>query len=527
MKYLQIGKKQDRLDNVGGRIRNVLLVAFGQSKLLREPFAGAMHFCIFWGFVILITAVLEAIVQGVAPSFTLAFLGPVFPVLAFLQEVLGGLVIVSVLLALGRWYLFTPKRYTGPEIDAHVRQDATLILLLILTIMVSMVGANATHMLIYQHSSHARFISTAVAGLFAGPAQAHTWYPVFWWVHILVVLGFLNYLPYSKHAHVLTSIPNVFFASLKARGELAKLDLEDENVEKFGAEDVQDFTWKQLLDGYTCTDCGRCTSVCPANLTGKTLSPRKVMMSIRARVAELAPVVVGGTQEQNAHLVEHKLVSSFISDEELWACTTCSACMEECPVMNEHVPAIVDMRRFLVLNESRFPAELTATFKNLENNFAPWAFSPDTRADWAQGLDVKSMEEVEGEVDVLYWVGCAGSYDQRYQSVSKAMVKLMNQAGVKFAILGNEEKCTGDFARRAGNEYLAQMLMTENVETLNKYKFKRIVATCAHCFNTLKNEYPQFGGQYEVVHHTVFLNELVQSGRLKVWQGGPGEGHVP
>jgi len=206
-----------------------------------------------------------------------------------------------------------------------------------------------------------------------------------------------------------------------------------------------------------------------------------------------------------------------VTEQELWDCTTCQACMQECPVNIEHVPAIMEMRRFLVLTESRFPEELTATFKNLETNFTPWAFSHETRADWAKGLDVKTMAETGGaDIDVLYWVGCAGSYDQRYQKVSRGMVKLLNAAGVRFAILGTEEKCNGDTARRAGNEYLAQMLINENVKTLNRYNVKKIVATCPHCYNTLKNEYPQFGGNYEVVHHTEMLQELLGSGRLKI-----------
>ena len=248
--------------------------------------------------------------------------------------------------------------------------------------------------------------------------QARIWDAVFWWVHLIAVLGFLNYLPYSKHLHILTSIPNVFFASLKPRGELAKLDLEDENAEKFGAEDIRDLTWKQLLDGFTCTDCGRCTSVCPAHQTGKVLSPRKIIMNIRERTAELAPCLLRGTEDQNQDVVAHRLLDHYVTDEELWACTSCRACMEECPVMIEHVPAIMDMRRFLVLSESRFPPEMTATYKNLETNYTPWAFSHESRADWAKGLDVTTMAEAGGEVDVLYWVGCAGSYDQRYQKVA-------------------------------------------------------------------------------------------------------------
>jgi Fe-S oxidoreductase len=516
VKFLQLGKKEDRFDQPGARIRKVLAVAFGQTKLLREPFAGLMHFFIFWGFIILLTAILEAIIEGFSPGFTLQVLGPFFPPLAVMQESIAALVMISCLVGLARWHFAPPKRYFGKEITGHVRTDATMILSLIIVIMVSMIGTNAARMAVSGEISQARFLSVLFVPLFANPSGT-LWFGIFWWVHILIVLGFLNYLPHSKHLHVLTSVPNVYFSSLEPRGRLAKLNLEDESAEKFGAEDVRDLTWKQLLDGFTCTDCGRCTSVCPANITGKALSPRKIIMNIRERTAEIAPVLVGGKAESHQDLLAHRLLDNYISEQELWDCTTCQACMQECPVNIEHVPAIMEMRRFLVLTESRFPEELTATFKNLETNFTPWAFSHGTRADWAKGLDVKTMAETGGEgIDVLYWVGCAGSYDQRYQKVSRGMVKLLNAAGVKFAILGTEEKCNGDAARRAGNEYLAQMLITENVETLNNYKVKKIVTTCPHCYNTLKNEYPQFGGSYEVVHHTEMLQDLMSRGQLKI-----------
>jgi Fe-S oxidoreductase len=516
VKSIRLGRSENRLDRVGRRIRNVLAVAFGQSKILRDPFAGLMHLFIFWGFMILLTVVLEAIVEGFIPGFSLRVLGPLFPPLAFLQELIAAMVVASCFLGLARWYLVPPKRYFGREITGHVRMDATLILGLILVIMFTMLCANAGRMSVFGETSPARFLSALLMPAFSG-ASGPVWYSIFWWTHILAVLGFLNYLPHSKHLHVLTSVPNVYFTSLAPRGQLSRIDLEDENAERFGAEDIRDLTWKQLLDGFTCTDCGRCTAACPANGTGKVLSPRKIIMNIRERTAEVAPVLHAGAGDQHKDLVAHRLLDNFITDQELWDCTTCRACMQECPVNIEHIPAIVDMRRFLVLTESRFPEELTATFKNLETNFTPWAFSHETRADWARDLDVKTMAETGGEgIELLYWVGCAGSYDQRYQKVSRAMVRLLNAAGIRFAILGREEKCNGDPARRAGNEYLAQMLIAENVATLLRYKVRKIVATCPHCYNTLKNEYPQFGGNFEVVHHTELLQDLVRSGRLKI-----------
>jgi len=516
VRQLALGQPDRRFSQPALRLKNVLMIAFGQSKLLRDPVAGLMHFFIFWGFIILLSAVFEANVQGIRPQFTLKILGPLFPPLAVAQEAIGAMVVFSCAFALSRWYLFPPKRYFGREISKHVRFDATIILVLILTIMVSMFGTNAARMLESGHLESARFISVPIARLLGHSNRIHRYVDLFWWTHILVILGFLNYLPYSKHLHVLTSIPNVFFASLRPRGELTKLNFEDEYAESYGAADVQDLTWKQLLDGFTCTDCGRCTAACPASITGKPLSPRKIIINVRERVSELAPVLMKNRQASHREIVDHRLLDSFISEQELWDCTTCRACMEECPVMIEHIPVILQMRRYLVLTESRFPKEMTPAFKSLETSYNPWGFSPESRKDWAKGLDVQTMAQVDGDAEILYWVGCAGSFDARYQKVSRAMVKLMNAARVRFAILGNEEKCNGDPARRTGNEYLSQMLIADNIETLNRYKVKKIVATCPHCFNTLKNEYPQFGGRYEVLHHTVFLSGLIRSGKLKI-----------
>jgi Fe-S oxidoreductase len=344
---------------------------------------------------------------------------------------------------------------------------------------------------------------------------------LFWWLHIVGVLGFLNYLPYSKHLHVLSSVPNVFFAKLEPRGTLKALNLQDEALTKFGASDVEDFTWKQLLDGYSCTECGRCDSACPANNTGKLLSPRKIMIETRRRLMEKAPILNNPksqipllTSLAKGSLDKH-LVDDYITEEELWACTSCLACVQECPVQIEHTDAIVDMRRYLVLDESRFPKELQLTFQNLERNFAPWGFSHSSRADWADGLSIPLLSE-KRDAEFLFWVGCAGAYDARYKKVTQSFARVMQTAGVNFAILGTEEKCNGDPARRAGNEYLAQMLMTENIGTLNGYGVKKIVTTCPHCFNVLKNEYPELGGNYEVFHHSEFLMNLVRVGRIRL-----------
>ena len=521
VKFLRLGKPDNRFDNPGSRLLKVLTVAFGQSKLLREPLAGLMHFFIFWGFVVLLSAVLESIGEGIVSGFSFSFLGTVpSAVLAFLQDVFVGLVILSVAVALFRRYVLRPKRL---DLGLHSKLDATGILITILLIVLSMLGQNATRMIVGESEESARFLSAMVMPLFAGMevSTVATWFEVFWWTHIVLILAFLNYLPYSKHLHVLTSIFNVYFSSTQPRGALKPINLEAENVEQFGVADVQDLTWKQLLDGYTCTECGRCSNVCPATTTGKLLSPRKVIMDIRARLMEKAPLTVAGVTsmenvpEGTKSPLEKTLVHDFITPEELWGCTTCMACVQECPVNIEHVDAIVDMRRDLVLMESAFPPEVQPVFRNLENNFTPWAFAASNRADWAEGMNIPRVAD-GGEVEVLFWVGCAGSYDTRYKKVTQAFSRLMQQAGIKFAILGTEEKCTGDPARRIGNEYLAQILMKDNIQTLDKYHVKKVVTACPHCFNTLRNEYPQFGGNYDVVHHTDFLMQLVNDAKIKI-----------
>jgi Fe-S oxidoreductase/nitrate reductase gamma subunit len=512
--YLKIGKPEDRFDNPAERLKRVLTIAFGQKKLLREFVAGWMHFFIFWGFVILLTAILDAILEGLF-GVNLSIIGGFYRYIAFFQDLMGLLVILSITIALYRRYIQKPKRL---QVEKTSKIDATVILLLIFFIMLTMFGTYATQINLGNAEYYdLRFVSIRFASLLDGlgwDAQ-DLLHSIFWWAHILLVLGFLNYLPFSKHLHIITSIPNVYFSSLKPKGRLNPISFENiENVEKFGALDVDDLTWKQIFDGYTCTECGRCTSACPANLTGKPLSPREIIVSIRKRTFEKAPILLN-LKPQNEDVLGKTLLFNYVTEDELWACTTCMACVQECPVMIEHVQTIIDMRRYLVLTESKFPSELSTTFRNLENNFTPWAFSHSTRGDWAQGLDIKTLAE-DSNVEYLLWVGCAGSFDARYKKVAISVAKLLKISGVSFGILGNEEKCTGDPARRAGNEYLAQMLIQENIQTFSKYNVKKIITICPHCFNTLKNEYPDFGGNYEVYHHVQFLEKLLIEGRLKI-----------
>jgi Fe-S oxidoreductase len=517
--YLKLGRADKRTDRKIERIKKVITIAFGQSKLLREPAAGLMHFFIFWGFVILLSSIVESIGEGIYPNFSFNFLGSLYSILGFFQEAVALLVVLSILTAFYRRLILKPKRLEG-----HSSSEAYLILTLILFIMLTMYGQYSTKVVLHNSDSFSyRFISSSVSSLFFNldKGSLENIYHVFWWSHILLVLGFLNYLPYSKHLHVLTSIPNVFLSKLDSKGALRPINLSDENLTRFGSADIEDFTWKQLLDSVTCTECGRCTAACPANITGKLLSPRKIFVDIRDRLREKGPIILkkvatAVNNDANDKQPSQKLlVNDYITEEELWSCTTCMACVQECPVMIEHVDAIVDMRRYLVLSESRFPKELQITFQNLERNFTPWAFSSASRADWANGLNVP-LFSAKPDAEILFWVGCAGAYDERATKVTKSFVKILQAANINFAILGTEEKCNGDAARRAGNEYLAQMLMTENVATLNKYNIKTIVTTCPHCFNTLKNEYPQFGGNYNVVHHSEFIMKLINENKLKL-----------
>jgi len=514
IRYMLVAKKKDdRFSGVGERIIRIIKVVFGQSKLLREPVAGSIHFIIFWGFVIFLFAVTESIIQGFYSPFSWEFLGRMYLLISSVSDVFGLLVIISVLIALFRRFIVKIPRL---QLERSSQVDAVVILFLILFVVLSMYGQNAASISISGVQEYeVKPISAAISSLFFTESSSPLIvYTIFWWAHIVFIFAFLNYLPYSKHLHVLASVPNVYFANLDSvRNTLKPIDLEDEEIDFFGAADIEHFSWKQILDGYSCTECGRCDSVCPANIVGKSLSPRNILINIRKRTADKAPLLVQGQTEGDQF--EKTLVHDYIEDKVLWQCTTCMACVQECPVMIEHVDSIVDMRRDLVLSESVFPPNLNNVFKSIETNFTPWAFNQADRANWAEGLDIKTLaEDKDGEI--LFWVGCAGSFDDRYKKVTQALAKLMQKANIDFRILGTEEKCNGDTARRLGNEYLAQMMMKDNIETLNNYGVKKIVTACPHCFHSLKNEYKQFGGNYEVLHHTQLIEEITNDGRIKI-----------
>lgn len=524
--YLKLAKPDNRFDNIGKRISNTLINAIFQKKILRDKKAGPIHAGIFWGFLILLFSVINSILTGFGLHDVLNYLGPIFSVITLLTDLFIFLIITAVIFALLRRFVYKVERLHR---EGHSQGEAGLILLMILVIVSSLLFENASLIAQNLDTDWAfRPLSSLVAYIIP-ISSANLIYNVSWWIHILVILTFMNFLPYSKHLHVLTSVINVYFSNYTPTNTLTTIDFEDEENEMFGVTEIEDFSWKTILDSYTCTECGRCSSVCPATTTGKELDPREIMVQIRKRTLDRAPILVK-LQEQNKavdefeeaelsveekSVMEKSLIGDYVKPEALWQCTSCAACMQECPVMIEHVPAIIDMRRSLVMMESEFPNELQTPFNNIENNSSPWAFPTDARADWTEGTNVKEAAEKE-EFDVLFWVGCAGAFDDRAKDISVSFATLMEKAGINFAILGKEEQCTGDPARRAGNEYLANSLIEMNIETLNNYKVNKVVATCPHCFNTLKNEYPMFGGNFDVVHHTDFIKDLISTGKITV-----------
>ncbi len=519
--YLKLAKEDNRFDNIAKRISQTLIIALGQTKILRDKKAGLIHASIFWGFLILLFSAANSLIAGITGIYDFfAFLGPIYSIITILTDLFCSAIIIAVISALLRRYVFRIKRLQLKS-DSF---EAAFILVMIFSVVSSLILENSSASLLTEKTTLFYGIDWAVRPISAMVANLlpinglNIIHEIAFWFHIILILIFMNYLPYSKHLHILTSIPNVYFSTIGPVNTLEPINFEDENIEKYGAQDVEDFKWKALLDGYTCTHCGRCTSVCPANSTGKILDPRQVIIEIHNRTFDKMPIYSKlqkneSISEDEQKILDKKFIGEYQNIDALWQCTTCGACMQECPVNIEHVPSIIEMRRSLVMMDSEFPNLLQSTFANLENNATPWAFSQSERADWAIDTGIKIAADYP-EFDILFWVGCAGSYDDRAKKISLAFSKLMQIAEVDFAILGTEEQCNGDVARRTGNEYLADMLVKANIETLNQYKFKKIVTTCPHCFNTLKNEYPMFHGNFEVIHHSQFIMDLIKQGKL-------------
>ena len=442
--------------------------------------------------------------------------------------------LISIGVALVRWGITHPKRlygYEPPEHRLHQQShwEAYLILCFIGSIMLGGLLYDGSRIVAHAHDPEMmREAAWAPAShwvgrmLFAGlgVAGAVAVGNVAWWVHNLVVLAFLNFLPRSKHFHIITSAPNVFFKKLEPTGALAKQDLE--NATRYGTSHIDQFNWKQVLDMYSCTECGRCSSQCPATATGKPLAPRQLLLDLRDYLYEhqnevIAKRVAWKPDGDGAEppVVGENVVGPVVKDETLWACNVCRACEESCPVLIEYVDKIVDMRRHLVQEESRFPSELSRVFKNMETQSNPWGIDAEKRFDWADGLDVPTLE-TNPDAEYLYYVGCAGAFDDRNKKTTQAFANVLKKAGVSFACLARQELCNGETARRLGNEYLYQTMAQMCVETLNAAPTKKVLVNCPHCFNTIKNEFPQFGGQYQVIHAAEFVKQLIDSGRLRI-----------
>jgi Fe-S oxidoreductase len=506
---VRLGKPSERFDDLGERARNEAVIVLGQRKLLQRLVPGLIHAAIFWGFLVLFPTILIAMIGAVDREATLPWLGHQ-GWFALMVDVFALLVLAGVVGAVIIRKVQRPARFEGSHLG-----EADLILALIAGIVSTLLLWHAARIALGLNEWPAGWspVSDALSGLFSDGSVTEVLERVFVWAHVLIILSFLAYLPHSKHLHILTAAVNVFFGHTHPSGRLEPLRFDvPEDEMRFGAGTVPDLTWKETLDTFSCTECGRCQDVCPAWNTGKELSPKLVIMALRDQVFEEGPKLVRGA---DGEFQPAPLVPGAVTDNVVWDCVTCGACVRECPVSIEHVDHIIDLRRHLVMVDSRFPSEAEQMLRDVERASNPWGKPQTERADWAERLGVRVLEPGEPAPEVLYWVGCAASFDERARTAAESTAKLLKAAGVEFAILGPRESCTGDPARRMGNEYLFQAYAEQNVATLEEAGVKKIVASCPHCFNTIRNEYPDFGGDYEVVHHTELLAELVRDGRLR------------
>jgi Fe-S oxidoreductase len=506
-----MGKPADRFTDLQARMRSETVVVLGQRKLLQRLVPGLMHAFIFWGFLVLFPTILIAMAGVVDQEPGLPSGAPLGWLegqgwYALLVDIFAALVLVGVATALVIRKVQRPGRFEGSHLG-----EADLILGLIAGVVTTLLLWHASLIALGLSPWPAGWspLSNLVSGLFGTGATTEVLERVFVWAHVLLILGFLVYLPRSKHLHIATAAVNVFFSRTRARGRLEPLrfDAEDEADLRFGAGTVLDLTWKQTLDTMSCTECGRCQDVCPAWATGKALSPKLLIMGLRDQLFSEGPAALAGAEPS-------PLVPNAVTDDVVWDCVTCGACVHECPVSIEHVDHIVDLRRHLLMVEARFPSEAEPMLRDVERASNPWGKPQSERAAWAEGIDLRVLEPGDAPPEVLYWVGCAGSFDERARAGVTSTARLLRLAGLDVAILGPRESCTGDPARRMGNEYVFQAFAEQNVGTLDEAGVTKIVTSCPHCFNTLQNEYPDFGGRYEVVHHTELLAELVRMGRL-------------
>lgn len=518
---LRLAEPQNRFDRPLDRLKNVVTVALGQTKILKKRYLlpGLMHAFIFWGFIAVLINTIHMVGQGFVPNFFLPGFHPDQPLGQFylvFRDLFEVIVTSAVLYAFYRRFVEKPGRLT-------LSGDANLVLALILILMVTDFLVNGASIAL-GNAEGPTFMGHLFAGWFGvyTPTTNVVIYNASWWIHILAVFFFLDWLPVSKHFHVVTALFNVYFSALE-KGALQPMNLEE--LEHFGVSQVYHHRWKDILDVLTCTECGRCQDACPAYATGKELNPKQINIDTREYIESNESQLVrilkdnlrGNGNGEKAPVEGPAFVGDVITENVLMACTTCKACEEACPLNIEFIDRIVDMRRSLILEEAQMESQVADAFRNMERQGNPWGIGGAKREDWKEDLDVPLIDDVDPEeLEVVYWIGCAGSFDNRAQGVSRSMIKILNAAGVKYAILGKKETCTGDPARRIGNEYLFQMFAEENINTFSGYNVKTILTQCPHCFNTFKNEYPQFGGNYEVIHHTTFVRRLLEEGRLEL-----------
>ena len=513
VRVVRRGKPAPRFDDIPARARQEAVIALGQKKLLQRLVPGLMHAFIFWGFIVLFPTIVMALIAVVDKHQTIPWLGHQ-GWFAFLVDLFCVLVLAGVITAFVIRKVQRPARFKGSHLG-----EADLILALIAGIVTTLLLWHASRIALGLNEWPASWspVANALSNLFGhGSATEHAERALVW-AHVLIILTFLAYLPYSKHLHIVTAVINVFFGRTQPGGRLDPLVFDDPDVPeediRMGSGTVADMTWKQMMDTVSCTECGRCQDVCPAYATGKELSPKLLIMGLRDQLFADGPKLLRGEDGLEP------LVPGAVTDEVVWDCVTCGACVRECPVSIEHIDHIVDLRRHLVMAEARFPSEAAPMLRDVERSSNPWGKVQQERADWASGLGVRVLEPGDPAPEVLYWVGCAASFDERARQSAVSTARLLHAAGVDFAILGPRESCTGDPARRMGNEYVFQAFAEQNVETLNESGVTKIVASCPHCFNTLANEYPDFGGRYEVMHHTELLSQLVADGRLAPAKG--------
>ncbi|MDX8363658.1 (Fe-S)-binding protein [Cytobacillus sp. IB215665] len=541
--YIKLGKKVEFDKKYKERLNKIWVNVFGQKKLLKDKKSGVIHVMFFYGFILVQFGAIDFIWKGLKPGSHLP-LGPLYPAFTFFQEIVTLVILVAVI-----WAFY--RRYIEKLVRLKRGFKSGLVLIFIGGLMVSVLLGNGMGLVWHgEELSWSEPIASSLAYLFGwiGETASIVVFYVSWWIHLLILLTFLVYVPQSKHAHLIAGPANVFFNRLSNPGKLEKIDFEDETQETYGVGKIEDFTQTQLIDLYACVECGRCTNMCPATGTGKMLSPMDIILKLRdhltdkgAAITSQAPWVptfafsntqgnqlavsgAGKGVNESAAAVElaynPSLIGDVITEEELWACTTCRNCEDQCPVMNEHVDKIIDLRRYLVLTEGKMDADAQRAMTNIERQGNPWGLNRKEKDKWRDIREdvniptVKEMKKSGEQFEYLLWVGSMGAFDNRSQKITLSFAKLLNEAGVKFAILGNKEKNSGDTPRRLGNEFLFQELATNNIAELQKHDVKKIVTIDPHAYNTFKNEYPDFGLEAEVFHHTEVLDQLVKEGKL-------------